>query len=58
VQGELSDAPCSQTSAGFWKMPIDGSAAPSKLNSVRFTFGEPMPEPGYHGTPGIQSGAQ
>ena len=39
-------------------MPIDGSAAPSKLNSVRLTFGEPMPGPGSHGTPRIQSGAQ
>jgi hypothetical protein len=58
TQGELSGAYLSHTPAGFWKMPIEGSAAPSKLNRVRLTFGEPMFAPGSHGTPGIQSGAQ
>ena len=58
MQGELSGAYRSHTPAGFWKMPIEGSAAPSKLNRVRLTFGEPMFAPGSHGTPGIQSGAQ
>ena len=58
TQGELPGADRSQTSAGLPKMPIEGSAAPSKLNSVRLTFGEPMPVPGSQGTPGIQSGAQ
>ena len=58
MQGELSGACRSHTPAGFWKMPIEGSAAPSKLNRVRLTLGEPMFAPGSHGTPGIQSGAQ
>ena len=58
TQGELSGAYRVQTAAGFWKMPIEGSAAPSKLNRVRLTLGEPMFAPGSHGTPGIQSGAQ
>src|SRR5580692_6174086 len=52
TQGEVYGEFSSQTCAGFWKMPIDGSAAPSKLNRVRLTFGEPTPEPGSHGTPG------
>ena len=39
TQGALSRLARSQTAAGFSKMPIDGSAWPSKLNRV------PRPEP-------------
>jgi release factor glutamine methyltransferase len=58
VQGEASGLAFSQTLAGLRNRLTPGSAAPSKLNRVRFTFGEPMLAPGVHGTPGIQSGAQ
>jgi hypothetical protein len=58
THGVMPGLACSHTAAGLRKMFTDGSACPSKLNRVMFTFGEPMPAPGSHGTPGIQSGAQ